>query len=426
MIFAGVFGVCLGLVLVKLGNPVILDRMVEPPRTFLELVFNSWPVSWGYWMLGFSLVAAIPVLRDNHRPTGIIILLPVIWLSWQLVAATRSVDSGLSVPTIIHFGGSVLCFYLGLRALVQGRPATLFWTLLLICFAWVLWIGFTQQFGGLESTRRVIREQPDWQNLPPEYLKRIESGRVFATFVYPNALAGAILLLIPPLIVITWRITASLSNIPRGIFTGLLVYGGLACLAWSGSKAGWLIALILGSIALLRVGMSSKRRWLAVAMLCLLGVSAFAVKYQRYFEKGATSVGARLDYWSAAWRTAESNPVFGTGPGTFSVRYREMKRPESEMTRLVHNDFLEQACDSGWMGFLAYTSFILASLVLLYRKTSADRLVFAAWLGVLGWSLQGFVEFGLYIPALAWPAFAIIGWLWSVAPIGFDIRAAKQ
>jgi hypothetical protein len=35
----------------------------------------------------------------------------------------------------------------------------------------------------------------------------------------------------------------------------------------------------------------------------------------------------------------------------------------------------------------------------------------AVWLGVLGWALQGVIEFGLYIPALAWPAFAFLGWL---------------
>jgi hypothetical protein len=33
------------------------------------------------------------------------------------------------------------------------------------------------------------------------------------------------------------------------------------------------------------------------------------------------------------------------------------------------------------------------------------------WLGTLGWALQSFVEFGLYLPALAWPAFAFLGCL---------------
>jgi len=40
-----------------------------------------------------------------------------------------------------------------------------------------------------------------------------------------------------------------------------------------------------------------------------------------------------------------------------------------------------------------------------------DRLHFATWLGLLGWSLQSLMEFGLYIPALAWPAFTLIGLL---------------
>jgi len=41
----------------------------------------------------------------------------------------------------------------------------------------------------------------------------------------------------------------------------------------------------------------------------------------------------------------------------------------------------------------------------------ASALSFAMWMGVLGWSLQSFLEFGLYIPALAWPAFAFFGLL---------------
>ena len=39
---------------------------------------------------------------------------------------------------------------------------------------------------------------------------------------------------------------------------------------------------------------------------------------------------------------------------------------------------------------------------------------FAVWLGVLGWSLQSLVEFSLYLPALAWPAFVLLGWLLGV------------
>jgi len=40
--------------------------------------------------------------------------------------------------------------------------------------------------------------------------------------------------------------------------------------------------------------------------------------------------------------------------------------------------------------------------------------------GLLGWAALEFVEFGLYIPALAWTAFFVFGWLHSVARNEFD------
>ena len=41
-------------------------------------------------------------------------------------------------------------------------------------------------------------------------------------------------------------------------------------------------------------------------------------------------------------------------------------------------------------------------------------------LGLLAWLLQGFVEFGLYIPALAWPAWLMLGWLLALPTNRFD------
>jgi hypothetical protein len=82
---------------------------------------------------------------------------------------------------------------------------------------------------------------------------------------------------------------------------------------------------------------------------------------------------------------------------------------------------LEQACDSGWLGFLTYTATILGSIVFLYRYRCQDPGPFLVWLGVLGWALQSLTEFGLYIPALAWPAFTFQGLLWGRVANEVDI-----
>jgi O-antigen ligase len=152
------------------------------------------------------------------------------------------------------------------------------------------------------------------------------------------------------------------------------------------------------------------------------GLGGFFWKYSSFFKKGATSVSARFDYWQAALHTAMRHPVFGTGPGTFFIPYMAIRRQESEPARLVHNDYLEQASDSGFVGFLSYGAFMVCGLAWTYKKCrpnfnnqnlEGERrwLLFGIWLGLLGWALQGLIEFGLYIPGGAWPAFALFGWV---------------
>ena len=66
-VFAGLVGDWLGLSLLKFGNPVILDRLVEAPDGFWEYVFNPWPVAWGYWMLTGLVIAGATISRLGHE-----------------------------------------------------------------------------------------------------------------------------------------------------------------------------------------------------------------------------------------------------------------------------------------------------------------------------------------------------------------------
>ena len=174
--------------------------------------------------------------------------------------------------------------------------------------------------------------------------------------------------------------------------------------------------LSLGLITLLHLPFPRKFKLVLVSVLLVAGLTGFFWKHASFFQKGATSVGARFDYWEAALRIATAHPVFGTGPGTFGTSYAQIKRPESEPSRLSHNDYLQQAADSGWFGCLVFSVFIVGCLRASYPGLNADgskeiSLRYAVWLGVLGWALQSLMEFGFYIPALAWPAVTLLGWL---------------
>ena len=155
---------------------------------------------------------------------------------------------------------------------------------------------------------------------------------------------------------------------------------------------------------------------LLVALLLAGGLGLFGLRFAGYFAKGATSAVARADYWKAALQNTREHPLWGSGPGTFQRPYARLKAPESEMARLVHNDFLEQATDSGWPGFAVYTAWIGALLWTLGRRVTraagldetppspalastggwktwpeADRrrLELAVFIGLLGWFTHG-------------------------------------
>jgi hypothetical protein len=426
-IVIGLFGAFLGLTLVKFGNPVILDHLVAAPGSWLEWVFSTWPCRWvfsaffgQFWFLGWALLATsawafrttltptLLQLRQN-KPATLVVCCLLGWYCWQWAASVDTVKKSLTDVTLSQFSICLVCFLFGMFFVSRLQSVdSLCWGLL-VGFMIVLWAGLDQQFGGLEATRRMIYEQG--VDYPEEFLRRISTGRIFGTLFYPNAFAGVILLLCPITITFVSRLTSTRGNILWGLAIGLLGYCSVVCLYWSGSKSGWLIAAGMVLLVLLRLPMARWRKWLLLGVVGAMALGAFGVRYAGYFQKGATSVVARFDYWNTALKVAIRNPLTGSGPGTFQVPYAELKAPDSEMARLVHNDYLQQASDSGMPGFLLYTGLLWISVWLLYRKASSDPIKFAAWLGVAAWAVQSFVEFGLYIPASAWPAFTLTGWL---------------
>jgi hypothetical protein len=410
--------VLFSLILLKLGTPAIFDTQIPLPQGWSEWMFAPWPLPSGYVLLALAAIVGLRYWRRVPGHPSWVWWMPLAWLAWQCASAAVSVDGDLSALMLRHFFGCVFCFFFGLVVFGRLPKSNYFWAALLFGFVCLLWSGWDQKFGGLEQTRQY---KPD--DLPPELLARwntpdfqakLASNRIFATFVYPNALAGALLLLSPGLMFWLWSASKARFEVSaRILLVGLLAVGVGGCLYWSGSKAGWLVALGMVAVSGLRLLPSGLwRRW-AVTFLLVVGLGAFAWRYAAYFQKGATSVGARFEYWRAAVKITARHPVFGSGPGTFSVLYRQIKPPGAEMARLTHNDFMQQASDSGLLGFLAYGVWVGGGVIALRRLLLTGTLAGWVWLGVAGFFAQSLVEFHLYIPALAWPAFLLLGWLWS-------------
>jgi hypothetical protein len=425
MVLAGLF---FFIVVVKLGIPVVLDSGVSPPDDWLDAIFGysnySWQDKWGYLLMIPVLAAGLFAIRWKPLPAKWpwLLLLPLAWLGWQFVAAAAHDFPDPAGAVLAHFSACVAFFYLGFFALRGVRNPWPVWAGLGLALCWILHIAMTQHFGGLEASLKAISEGRGMAQVPPALhdptflANKLKSLRVFGSFMYPNGLAAGLLLLLPVSLVFLWQAVPKVRAGIRALFAAILGGCGLACLYWSGSKAAWLFMVIVGVLA---IGHSSfKMAWKRTLIYGLIafGLVGFAIKYADSVGMGKKSMEARLIYWQAAVRITGQHPITGTGPGTFGPAYKRIQPANAEYAALAHNDYLEQASDSGIFGFLTFSGLIIGSLLYIYRyrlikKGDFYKIRFAVWLGLVGLFLHSSMEFNLYYPALAWPAFFLLGWL---------------
>ncbi len=473
--------VLLAVSVAKFGNPVILE-VNEDSWDIWKLLFFSWPVEWGIVTSGAFLILGLSLFgKWKPRIRDPLFLLVSGWLVWQFASAVQTDDTGLTWRTLPHLAVCLGWFHLGYVVLSGCRSIKPVWIGMFCGSLVVLAFSVEQHFHGIRQSRQFFYRQLKWRQYSPEFLKhltsktipdslvnqvresskppaeflrlvadkplpeeiwqriaedhgmpgefmkKINSNRIWGTMVYPNTLAGVLLLLTPFLSVFLWKNAQGFTLGARFLLVAIYMGTALACLIWSGSKSGWLIALAMGGAAFLTVPLDRRIRLSVGGLVLILGVAVFFARYGDFFHKGATSVGARLGYWESAIHTARNQPFFGSGPGTFSRTYADYKQDDWEMARLTHNDYLEQASDSGWPGFALFCTFFLLAFHRIFRcrKLFEDPFLVALVLSVSGWAIHSLVEFGLYIPALAWPAYFIFGWI-SGRAREYNLEAQRQ
>ena len=176
---AAVLGGILGLAILKLGNPVILEQQIGTPMTAEDWVSQPWPPGTGRWlMLALGLALAVlpgawARLRDGLRPRWLWIP-PLAWLGWQLASASGSVDGSLTRMTLPHWASVLGAFALGV-ACARLRP----WPVLLGVglASGACWLkAVNQRTVEFPRDRQALveGEQTGWTNFTPA---QVEIGR---------------------------------------------------------------------------------------------------------------------------------------------------------------------------------------------------------------------------------------------------------
>ena len=190
--------------------------------------------------------------------------------------------------------------------------------------------------------------------------RRAASGEVFATFLYPNAYAGYLVLLIP---VLLGSLLDARDQDRRTL--GIKAGGLLLCLlaiALTGSLGGWIaLATGLACMGALAATRTRGRKALVIAGLAFavigIGVTFFGPLLDWMAERSQTMAN-RKTYWHSAAGIFKEAPILGVGPGNFQDYYYEFKPDDQQEVNKVHNDYLQVLVETGLLGLLAFLTLL--------------------------------------------------------------------
>jgi O-antigen ligase len=260
-------------------------------------------------------------------------------------------------------------------------------------------------------------------------------GRASGFLGNPNSMAAFFMLLIPPVLALTWQRGAGAGRrLACGYVAAAMLFGWMLTL----SRGGWLaLAVAFAAWPLFVHG----RKWGGRLRRCGAVLAAFAVAASGLYV-ASPAARARVDkfvadhgersrpiLWKASLRLAAGAPVFGTGAGSFNVLF-ERERPEGfrDEPQWAHNDFLNTLGDYGAAGFLLFfgaAGAVTWRLLRARREANGKEYLFSGYdswrapeitraigVGLLALGLACLVDFHLKIPAVAMLAavLAAEGW----------------
>jgi len=246
--------------------------------------------------------------------------------------------------------------------------------------SWLIikWIAIAGLFSSIYAlTQRAGLDPFNWDS---------KTNGIIGTIGNPNFQSSFTIMTLLPAILFFWSIFGRNLTVP--IVSTIF----LATLYFTQSTQGY-ITLITSFLVLSLNYLWFKNR-IFFSSLISAGTVASIFALAGMINKGPLSyylyklsVQSRGDFWRSAIKTANDNPLFGTGLDSFGDSYLIYKdKAKVEMTDNTHNYFLEYAATGGYALAILY---LLLTLVTLYSFLSLQRklkefntkltVIFCAW-----------------------------------------------
>lgn len=293
-----------------------------------------------------------------------------VWSAAYLLVVIFSADPRRSLTRLFFMACMLFLFALVAELASRGWDAGL----------WIKSILFTGAVFSLINWIMFLSWYSQWLTVAPG--QWLPSG--FYRTPYANLMA--------PMLYITLVLAAARLLVTRTwtgrITLGLLILSLPLPLYLTSSRGGWIGTLTgLGVLAILAVlrGPAPLRalwnrirtsRWLIVLGIIagLLAAAAFAFLIIRESSQPthAPLLNAREEFWPPAWEAFLSDPLTGTGPGTFLSAYlRHNSVPPKGLFGHAHGFAFNTLAEMGLIGALAFAFLTLSAIWTIWKRLSS-------------------------------------------------------
>lgn len=305
------------------------------------------------------------------------------------------------------------CIFVLIARNLTDRDRKVVFHIILVTGVFIVLYGIYQHFWGLEQTRQYVYSNPELlKSMSPTYIDRMNSDRIFSTFVYPNAFASFLLFLIP----LSFFPLFSGEKLPLKILCGVLFLLCLYDLFLTGSFGGFFVFLFIAQIMLLYLLMGNSKKFrIVLACVLLFEVLVLSAGYSSGKLPKMSSFADRISYWRSSIGVFMENPVTGVGPENYRYHYPKFKPPGGMEAKHPHSILFASLSETGIAGTFFLFAFLISVSAGLFRNSGTSPFFRGLAFSFLAFFMHNLVDFNFINPSLA-VLFFVSGGLAAPAP----------
>jgi len=115
---------------------------------------------------------------------------------------------------------------------------------------------------------------------------------------------------------------------------------------------------------------------LVFLLLAMLVIAPFLGQEKLTNVFSSSSMKDRFGMWSLGWKIFTEHPIIGNGINTFSSRFKALRDDEfrGKSGSYAHNGYLQQAADTGVIGFVIFLLIIIRLFQYSFAKLKFQKL----------------------------------------------------